>query len=121
MPLNASLRARRVVEINPITLTPTRTSESYRSIDKVVPRFAEEYVFIDRDGIYVPSRIVGEKIDSRTRGKRRVSGWDTYEVNFRWLLVNSDCPESLFDHQLLNDSNQLVELVSEKLLTDVSD
>ena len=78
-----------------------------RTKDSVIP-FDESISWIEKDGIFLPSQIVLEKLNVETQ-KTKMSTW-----SILWRSVNEPLDGSLFDPKVLDDFKKLQELVDEE-------
>lgn len=78
-----------------------------RTKDSVIP-FDQSISWIEKDGIFLPSQIVLEKLNVETQ-KTKMSTW-----SILWRSVNEPLDGSLFDPKVLDDFKKLQELVDEE-------
>jgi hypothetical protein len=116
---------RRTTVFDVSTMTPVRFSEVLELADgRVVPVVKESYRFIERNGIFLPVEITGEKRERRTiEGKdgdsNSVPGLEVYDVRFRWFSTNKSPDAKYFSGQLLKDLAEMRKLVDPRLFEEV--
>ena len=116
---NDSIDTRWFIEMDRERLVPTSQRRIYHFDDgRKKEIHHESYKFADKEGIFVPVRIVGERRD-RHRGPDGKSheGRVLYEADFRWFSVNQEPSKNEYDRELLNDESKLMQLIDPDLMT----
>lgn len=90
----------------PITLRKTALSKG-----KTYPSFLEHLKYQDFDGVYLPTKIEGERRKSEVFDDTRVFGVKTYDVTLTWLGVNTEIDDELFSHNVIRDANAALSLL----------
>lgn len=103
------------------TMVPKSMSESSVLQDRsIVVRARERYRFEEKEGLYVPVEIIGEKRRTKRVEGKSVPGVESYEVELRWFSVNKPLDKEFFNSQMLIDMEQVASMVAPSIFSNSS-